>query len=365
VVLGLLAVYSASFVIGYVEFGDGSYFVTRQALWALVGFLLLGAFMMMDYHRLRPLSVPILLLTLGALMAVFIPGLGLERHGASRWLALGPLPPVQPSEFAKLSLVIYIAAWASAKGESIRRFSLGLLPFVIIVGVVGGLVMREPDLGTTVVILLIAGTIFFLSGAPLSHVALLALGGSLVTMALVFTSGYRMDRILAFLSPDADPQGAGFHIRQLLIALGSGGIGGLGFGASRQKFGYIPNSHTDGIFAIIGEEMGLIGALLILGLLAFLVQRGLRLVRRSPDPFGALLALGVTCWIAYQALINIGGITRSIPLTGIPLPFISYGGSALAALLAGVGVLLSVSRYAGEAYIGRESQEQELRRVWA
>ena len=343
--LGLVAVYSSSFVIGYEQYGTGRYFVIRQAMWALVGIVLLAVFARVDYHRLRALCVPFLVLTIGALAVVFLPGLGLERNGATRWLALGPLPPIQPSEFAKLAIIIYIAAWASAKGENIRRFSMGFLPFIVIIGFVGGLVMREPDMGTTVMLFLIATTIFFLAGAPLSHMLLLALGGGIIALGLVSTSGYRADRLTVFLTPDLDPQGVGFHTRQLLIALGSGGIGGLGLGASRQKFGYIPGSHTDGVFAIIGEEMGFIGGLAVILLLGILVWRGLRVARRARDSFGSLLALGVTFWIAYQSLINIGGVTRSIPLTGIPLPFISYGGSALATLLAGVGIVLNVSRH--------------------
>jgi cell division protein FtsW len=236
----------------------------------------------------------------------------------------------------------------AAKGESIKNFSLGLVPFVIIVGILGWLIMSQPDMGTTIITLLIAGTIFFLSGAPLSHLSLLVVGGGLVMTLLVFVSGYRMDRITSFIAPETDPAGVGFHIIQLLIALGSGGLTGLGWGVSRQKFFYIPGAHTDGVFAIIGEEVGFIGAIIIVALYFVLVYRGIRIAINAPDRFGALLALGVTCWIAYQAIINIGGITRTMPLTGVPLPFISYGGSALASLMAGVGILLSVSRYSRE-----------------
>jgi cell division protein FtsW len=205
--------------------------------------------------------------------------------------------------------------------------------------------MMEPDMGTTIIIVLTTITLFFMAGGALTHlIALVSIGGVTASF-LVVTGGYRMDRIFAFFSAEADPAGRGFHILQMLIALGSGGVSGLGIGASRQKFFYVPGAHTDGVFAIIGEEMGFIGAAVVILLFALLVYRGIRVMVNAPDNFGALLAVGITSWIAYQALINIGGITRTIPLTGIPLPFLSYGGSALAATLAGVGILLSVSRY--------------------
>jgi cell division protein FtsW len=197
-----------------------------------------------------------------------------------------------------------------------------------------------------------------MAGGALTHlVALLSIGG-VAAGFLLLSGGYRMDRLFAFISPEADPSGRGFHILQLLIALGSGGVTGLGIGASRQKFFYVPSAHTDGVFAIIGEEMGFIGAVLVILLLAFLVYRGIRVMVNAPDNFGALLAIGVTSWIGYQAIINIGGITRSIPMTGVPLPFLSFGGSALAATLAGVGILLSVSRYGR----GQSSQKERLPR---
>jgi len=287
--------------------------------------------------------------TLIALALVLIPGIGMERNGSSRWLPLGPLPPLQPTEFAKLTVIIYISAWVATKGERIKNFSLGLLPFTVMMGIIGWLVIREPDMGTTVVLILIASTIFFLSGAPLSHLALLVAGGGLVVAVMVLAEGYRTDRITAFVSAEEDPLGTGFHTLQLLIALGSGGVSGLGWGASRQKFFYIPGAHTDGVFAVIGEEVGFIGAIAVILLFVLLIYRCLRIAIHARDQFGTLVALGMACWIAYQALINIAGVTRSLPMTGVPLPFISYGGSALAALMAGMGVLLNISRYSMES----------------
>jgi len=358
VVLGLITVYSASFALGDLEYGNAYYFVARQALWAVIGTGLLVVLMRMDYRRLRPLSPLLMLAALLGLAAVLVPGIGVDRYGASRWIALGPLPPVQPSEFAKLALIIYVSAWLSGKQRNVRSFAAGFVPFVLMVGLVAGLVMAEPDMGTTIIIVLTTITLFFMAGGALTHlIALLSIGGVAASF-LVLSGGYRMDRLFAFISPEADPSGRGFHILQLLIALGSGGVSGLGIGASRQKFFYVPSAHTDGVFAIIGEEMGFIGAVFVILLFAFLVYRGIRVMINAPDNFGALLAIGVTSWIGYQAIINIGGITRSIPMTGVPLPFLSFGGSALAATLAGIGILLSVSRYGR----GQSSQKERLPR---
>jgi cell division protein FtsW len=358
VIVGLITVYSASFALGDLEYGSPYYFVTRQALWAVIGVGLLVVFMRMDYRHLRPLSPLIMLAALLGLAAVLVPGIGVDRYGASRWIALGPLPPLQPSEFAKLALIIYVSAWLSSRERNVKSFAAGFVPFVLMVGLVAGLVMAEPDMGTTIIIVMTTLTLFFMAGGALTHlVALLSIGG-VAAGFLLLSGGYRMDRLFAFISPEADPSGRGFHILQLLIALGSGGVTGLGIGASRQKFFYVPSAHTDGVFAIIGEEMGFIGAVLVILLLAFLVYRGIRVMVNAPDNFGALLAIGVTSWIGYQAIINIGGITRSIPMTGVPLPFLSFGGSALAATLAGVGILLSVSRYGR----GQSSQKERLPR---
>jgi len=344
-------VYSASFAIGHLEYGDTNYFIARQAAFALVGLVLLWVLMRFDYHTLRPLSIGLMAIALASLLAVLLPGVGVEQNGARRWLALGPLPPIQPSEFAKLSIIVYISAWLASRSHSddIKRFWAGFLPFVLMVGLVASLVVVEPDMGTTIIIVLTTCTLFFVAGAPSRHLLLLIIGAGLISWAIIFLANYRLDRILTFISPGTDPEGSGFQIRQLLIALGSGGPAGLGWGASRQKFFYVPGSHTDGVFAIIA-------------LFAFFIYRGIRTSLNAPDPFGAYLAVGIVSWIAYQTLINIGGITRSIPLTGVPLPFVSYGGSSLMAVLAGVGVLLSVSRYGRDrSYLEREMIRRKRR----
>ncbi|MCH7811923.1 MAG: putative lipid II flippase FtsW [Chloroflexi bacterium] len=348
VVLGLLLVYSSSFALGVLAFGDANYFVVRQAIWATLGVGLMLVLMQIDYRWLRDVSPLLMLVAIVGLVAVLVPGLGLERNGAQRWLALGPLPPVQPSEFAKLALIVYVAAFLSGKRTHVRSFTLGFVPFVVMVGIVAGLVLLEPDTGTAAVLVLTTVTLFFIAGASLTHMAGLLGFGSIAATFLILTAGYRIDRLVAFVRAEDDPSGIGFQTLQLLIALGSGGIEGLGLGASRQKFFYLPGSHTDGVFAVVGEELGFIGAMGVLLLLAALVYRGFRVMLNARDDFGALLATGIVCWIAYQALINVGGITRTIPLTGIPLPFLSYGGSSLAALLAAVGILLSISRHAND-----------------
>ncbi|HZU76342.1 MAG TPA: putative lipid II flippase FtsW, partial [Dehalococcoidia bacterium] len=348
VAVGLSAVYSASFALGYADYHNVNYFIVKQAEAAAIGVVLLFACYALPYGWLRGFSPLIMLCSLVALLAVLLPHIGVRSNGASRWIALGPLPPLEPSEFAKLAMVIYIAAWLAAKGDNIKSISLGVLPFCTMVGLVGGLILLEPDMGTAIVITLTTVTMFFVAGASLKHVLMLFVTGIAAGTPLMIQQGYRSSRMIAFLDPEKDPAGKGFHILQLLIALGSGGIKGLGWGASRQKFFYVPGAHTDGIFAIIGEELGFLGCVFVIGLFAIFVWRGLRAsyrAARGQDRFASLLALGITCWIGYEAVINIGGITRSIPMTGVPLPLISYGGTAMMATLAAVGLLINVTRF--------------------
>jgi len=363
VIMGLLAVYTSSFAVGYHEFGDTNYFVARQAVFALLGVGALVLFMRMDYNRFRVWSVPMLLLALAGLIAVLLPGVGVERNGATRWLAFGPIS-VQPSEFAKLAVIIYIAAWLASRGKDIRQFSLGFVPFVLMLGIVGGLIIAEPDMGTTIIIFLTASTLFFVAGAPLSHLALLIATGGIISYAVILQRDYQLERLALFVNPESDPEGGGFQILQLLVALGSGGPLGLGWGEGRQKFFYVPGSHTDGVFAILGEEVGFFGLLAILGIFAFFIYRATLVTLHSRDRFSMLLCIGVIAWISGQTLINIGGITHTIPLTGVPLPFLSYGGSSLIMLMAAVGVLLSVSRYSsGEVVQTRPAPAKTKRKA--
>ncbi len=350
VVLGILVVYSSSFALGLLEFGDANYFVFRQVFFALAGGAAVVVLMKSDYRQLRVLSPLLMLAAILGLVLVLVPGIGLERNGATRWISVGgPVPALQPSEFAKLALIIYVSAWLAGRGDEVKQFWTGFFPFVFLVGFVAGLIMLQPDMGTTIIIVLTTLTLVYVAGASLTHVAAFAGVAGVAAAMLVLSGGYRADRIFAFIKAEDDPSGRGFHTLQILIALGSGGIDGLGLGASRQKFFYVPGAHTDGIFAIIGEELGFIGAAFVIILFAVLIFRGFRVIVRARDDFGSLLAVGIVSWIGYQTIINIGGITRSMPLTGVPLPFLSYGGSALLTMLAAVGILLSVSRYGIDA----------------
>ena len=356
VLVGLQAVYSATFGLAVSEYNDVNYFVTKQGMWTLIGAAGMVLAMNIKYTFWKRISAVLMATAIISLVLVLFYHGGVEQYGAQRWLRLGPLPAVQPSEFVKLAVIIYMAAWVSSQGKKLNTFSSGFWPFCIMVGLVCGLVMLEPDLGTTTIIALIMGTLFYLGGASLRHVGLLGMIGLASGVMLIAGAAYRSDRWQSYVDPWGDPAGVGFHIIQLLIALGSGGMWGIGVGASRQKFFYVPGVHTDGIFAVIGEEVGFIGAVAVITLFAAFVYKGIRIIQEAPDKFSALTAAGITFWVAYQALINLGGVTRSIPLTGIPLPFISYGGSSLAATMFAVGILLNISRYAEQKEPAVESE---------
>jgi len=346
-IVGVDMVYSASFVIAHnnPEYGSDTYFLVRQLIWVAIGLVAMLVFARVDYHRWRRLSVPVMLIILVLLVAVLLTRLGHSAYGAQRWLSLGPLPPIQPSEFAKMALLLYLADWLSRRGERLKDLSYGTIPFAAMLGTVAGLVLLQPDLGSAFVIALSGVCLFFLAGADIRHFfAGMILGVGALVLAIT-SIGYRSDRIAAFLDPQQDPLGLGWHIIQSQIALGSGGIFGLGLGASRQKFYYLPGAHTDAIFAVIGEELGLMGTLFVLGLIALLAYRGFRITLSAPDLFGSLLAAGITFWIVFQALINIAVVTATLPFTGIPLPFVSSGGSSMVVSLGAIGLLLNVSKH--------------------
>lgn len=349
--VGAFMVYSASLVVAYSEFQDDTYFLSRQLLWIALGLVTMLALSRIDYHRWQRYTVVFLLLGILLLAVVLIPGLGQRSYGASRWLRLSSLVQVQPSEVIKLLMVLYMADWLASKGKRVGEFMASSLPFLVVQAAVLSLVVIEPDFGTTVVIAATSVSIFFLAGANLFHftsgLALLT-GASYLAISKV---GYRMDRIAAFLDPWNDPQGTGWHTIQTLIALGSGGLLGNGLGASRQKAGWLVNAHTDAIMAIVGEELGLIGTLGVLALFAMLTWRGLRIAYRAPDAFGRLLAAGLTTMLFWQAAINVAVVTNSVPYTGVPLPFISFGGNSTVISLAAVGILLSISRSRGQTRV--------------
>jgi cell division protein FtsW len=299
------------------------------------------------------------LMAVTLLLLVLVLVIGTVRFGGQRWLLNGS---IQPSEFCKLAIVIYIADWLSSKGVQIRRVSYGLIPFAILLGIITALIVMQRDLGTAVLIVATALVMFFIAGGNLWQLLLSMLLGAGTFIALIARTPYRMARITAFMDPlHSDPLGDSYQIRQILIALGSGGLTGLGLGASRQKFGYIPASHTDGIFAILGEELGLIGCLVVIGLFAFLAYRGFRIAMAAVDPFGMVLASGVTCSLIIQAIVNIGVVTATLPFTGVPLPLISFGGSSVIVSMASLGLLLAVSRRTMPA--NHEEEKEERREI--
>lgn len=347
--IGLIMIASAGVSYGNVRFGDPYYFFKQQLVGLLVGFGFLFFTERVYYGTWKKFVMPIFILALVLLILVFIPGVGTTVYGAARWIELGPVS-FQPSEVMKLAIILYLAAWLSGKGEAkARDFYEGFVPFLFILALVGFLVIKQPDTGTLGLIFLISLSIFFTSGASLKHVFGLVLGAFAFLAILVKLAPYRMQRFLVFLNPEHDPLGSGYQVSQALLAIGSGGLYGVGLGHSRQKFNYLPEPVTDSIFAVLSEETGLIGASLVILLFLFFAWRGLRIARRAPDAFGRLLAVGIVAWVVGQAFINVAAISGLIPLTGIPLPFISFGGTSLAVLMAAVGILLNISRHSRQS----------------
>lgn len=335
--IGILMVYDSSIAIAMRDFGNPYHFVREQIKWLVVGFFAFVGFSRFPYILARRFAVPLLIGTLVLLIAVFIPGFGIRAMGAHRWLNFGFFV-LQPAEFAKLVMIIYLSAWFATyeKGR--------LLAFLLLIGMVVGLVILEPDLGTAIIILSTSMVLYFLSGAPIVHFVGLApilLAG---IAALAVFEPYRMRRIMTFFNPEADPLGASYQIRQILLALGSGGLWGVGLGKSRQKYEYLPEANTDSIFAILGEETGLIGSVIVILLFLFLVWRCFKIARRINDPFARFLALGIGSWIGLQVFINIGSMVALVPLTGVPLPLISYGGSNLVITLSALGLVYNISK---------------------
>lgn len=345
VVLGLVMILSASSVTSFTSYGSSFYFFKRQLLWAAVGATAFLIFAAMDYRGLKGWGYGAYLFVVALLVAVLLPGVGVMAGGSVRWLDLGPLS-FQPSELAKLALILFAADILSRKPErSLNKFSHTLIPLMPAIGLLTLLVMLQPDLGTAVLLGAICLCMLFVAGAPAFHLIPIAATAAAAGAVLALSEDYRRARILAFQDPWRDPLNTGYQAIQSLIAMGSGGWFGVGLGASRQKWSYIPNAHTDFIYAILGEEMGLFGTLLVLGLFAFLTYLGVRTARRSCDRFGMMMASGITIWIALQALVNIGAVTATLPITGVPLPLVSFGGSSLVVSMAALGILTSIARH--------------------
>ncbi len=336
VFLGLIAIADASAPQALSAYGDKFFFLKQQFVWASIGLVVLFIVSKIHYSFWEKVAIPLFFVSVGLLLVVLLPHFSLSALGARRWISVGFFN-FQPSELIKLSLCVYLAKVAS-KGKSAVSY------FLPLVGV-AGLIMLQPDLGTTLVI-----AIFGLSQIFVSDVSLLYFGGALVagvvgTVGLILFSPYRKDRLLTFFETTRDPLGKSYHIRQILLALGSGGIFGVGLGASKQKYLFLPESSTDSIFAVIAEELGLIGSMILIFMFGYFIVRGLKIAGNAPDKFSKVLAVGISAWIGGQAFLNIASMVALVPLTGIPLPFISYGGSSFIMVMAACGILLNISKY--------------------
>jgi len=324
--IGIVMIYSSSGVYALKELGDASYFLNRHLLFLLIGFLLMCAVMALDYRDLQNIAKPLILLAIVLLVLVLIPEIGKSIYGARRWFRVGTFS-FQPSEFVKLVMMIYVADFLTRKQNRIGHFWRGFVPIMVVLGIICSLILKQPDLGNAVLIGIIVLIMIFIAGAKFKHLALLALISLPAIYFLIVKVPYRMKRIIAFWDPWQDAQGVGFQLSQSQIALGSGGIFGVGLGKSVQKLFYLPAAHTDFILSIIGEEMGLIGTLSVVLLFTAFIWQGARIAKRTIEPFGYFLSTGIVVMLGLQAAVNIGVSIGALPTKGLPLPFISYGGS--------------------------------------
>jgi cell division protein FtsW len=334
--LGLLAVADASAPQALSTFSDKFYFVKQQAVWLVIGFIVMFLATKIHYSFWEKIATPLFILSILFLVAVLIPGIGSKLLGARRWIVLGPVV-FQPSEIIKLTLALFLAKAASKN----KSFLLFFGAFAL----VAALIMLEPDLGTTIIITVLSLAQIFVSGINIFHFIGAGILVALSSLVLIIVSPYRRERLMTFLKVAEDPLGKDYHIRQVLLALGSGGLLGVGLGQSRQKFLFLPEAATDSIFAVVAEEMGFIGALVLILLFGFFIWQGFRIARKAPDKFSQILSVGIMAWIGGQIMINIGSMVALVPLTGIPLPFFSYGGSSLVMVLFATGILLNVSKH--------------------
>ena len=341
--IGVVMVYSSSAIYAQETYGDAAYFLKRHLIYLALGLAGFFAVLGIEEGRIRRCAKPLMALTLLLLVAVLVPGVGHRVSGARRWFKLGGLS-FQPSELAQLAIILYMADVLSRKRSLLRDFLQGVLPALLVLGLTVGLILIEPDLGTSVATAVVALLLLFIAEVRWKILLPMFLSAVPVVAVLILTKPYRMRRIAAYLNPWADPEGSGFQLIQSLVALGSGGLLGVGLGESRQKLFYLPAAHTDFIFAVIGEEMGFVGVTLVLVLFGALFWYGVRLALAAPDPFGMMAALGIVMLLALEMLVNVGVVTGAIPTKGLPLPFISYGGSSLIINLASIAVLLNVVR---------------------
>jgi cell division protein FtsW len=342
--IGVIMVYSASAVLAFHEFGDWYYYLKRQMLFAVLGVAAMFVTMNVDYWVWKKYGRIALIVCLGLLILVLIPGIGVVRGGARSWIGIGSFG-IQPSEFMKIGMILFLAKLLTDEQVKINFFFKGLLPPLSIMGLAFGLIMLQPDLGTGAVLVGASLLMIYTAGARILHLSYLGMLGVAGFIGLIIAAPYRLERITAFLDPWKDPLGAGYQAIQSLYAIGPGGLVGLGLGMSRQKYSYLPEPQTDFIFSIIAEELGFIGGTLVLLLFTILVWRGMRTAITAPDTFGSLVAVGIIGMVAVQVIINIGVVIGMFPVTGITLPFISAGGSSLTLMLTSIGILLNISRY--------------------
>lgn len=345
-IFGLVVLSSAGIVEGQKKFGSSYYYLNHQILYGVLpGLALMFLLSKIDYKFWKKISLPILFGALLMMILVFLPNWGHDLKGATRWLNIAGLS-LQPSEILKLALVIYLAAWFGNRDERIKNWTYGTAPFLVVLSFVGVLLLLQPDVGTLIVVTVISTAIYFFAGSPIKHFLILGLliVGILGTMIVI--EPYRFNRIKTFLDPSIDPKGISYQLNQSLISIGSGGVFGVGFGKSTQKFGFLPEVTNDSIFAVVTEEMGFVGAGFLVGLFTLFSFLMVWAANNVTDKFGKLIILGVVAWIVGQAFINIAAISGLAPLTGIPLPFVSYGGTAMMTVLAGMGIVFNVARRA-------------------
>jgi cell division protein FtsW len=342
--IGLVMIFSASSATAYAEHHDTAFYVKRQFMWLLAGIGFAYGAYRIDYRKLKAFAPYILVGSILTLLAVLVPHVGIVVNGARRWIGVSALS-FQPSEFAKIALIVYLGAMLSQRGERITSLWNGLFPLCVPVAIMAVLVLKEPDMGTASLLVMTAFAMFFAAGARLPHLFAIFIATVPPVVLSILASPYKRARIFAFIDPWKDPQNTGFHIVQSLLALGSGGIFGVGLGASRAKFFYLPEQYTDFIFSVLGEELGLFGALVVLGLFLLFAYRAVKIAIAAPDRFGFFLAIGCAALIVIQAFINIGVVTSSWPVTGVPLPFISFGGSSLIVNLVAVALIVNVGRH--------------------
>ncbi|MBI2669692.1 MAG: putative lipid II flippase FtsW [Candidatus Yanofskybacteria bacterium] len=346
IVFGLVMLSSAGVVEGQKRFGSASYYFTHQLLYGVLpGLALFFLFSKINYKFWKKIALPLLIVAVGLMVLVFVPGVGYGLRGANRWLNFGFFT-FQPSELLKLTLIIYLAAWFSRRDRQIGGSPQSLVPFLLVLGFIGLLLISQPDMGTLILVTLIAISMYFFAGAKFTHFVVLFLIVGIMLGALSVVEPYRFDRLKAFLNPSSDQRDTSYHINQALMGIGSGGIFGLGFGQSRQKINnFLPEPVGDSIFAIVVEELGLVGGIFLLVLFLVLSLAMINIAKSAANQFGGILVLGIIVWICGQALINIFAISGLIPLTGLPLPFISFGSSSLVSILAGLGIVVNISKH--------------------